>query len=230
MKLSKLSRAVVAASLLATGAAAHAEITTAGSVAFTSDYKYRGISQTSSGPAVQGGLTLSHDSGLYAALWGSSINFADSGLELDPSVGYAFSAGGLDFDVGVLQYGYPGSKEDDLAFTEVYGSVAYAGAKLGVAYSPNFFGASGKATYTYVSYGTEVGGLGLTAYVGYQTIEDNATYGAEDYIDYKLALSKEVSGLTFEVAYIGTDLSDKDFGGDATDKDGKVIATVSKAF
>ena len=75
-----------------------------------------------------------------------------------------------------------------------------------------------------------MGGLGLTAYVGYQTIEDNATYGAEDYIDYKLALSKEVSGLTFEVAYIGTDLSDKDFGGDATDKDGKVIATVSKAF
>jgi uncharacterized protein (TIGR02001 family) len=38
-----------------------------------SDYRFRGISQTDKDFAVQGGLTVSHESGLYASVWGSSV-------------------------------------------------------------------------------------------------------------------------------------------------------------
>ena len=51
MKLTKLSHAVIAASLMTVGAMAHAEITTSGSVALTSDYLFRGISQSADGRA-----------------------------------------------------------------------------------------------------------------------------------------------------------------------------------
>ena len=234
MKLSKLSRAVVAASLLATGAAAHAEITTSGSVAFTSDYKYRGISQTSGGPAVQGGLTASHDSGLYFAVWGSSINFTDSGLEIDPSIGYTFSSGDVTYDVGVLYYGYPSANDpDELNFTEFYGSVAFGGAKVGLAYTPDYTGAFEDHIYAYVSYGTEIGGFGLSTSLGYNKLldsKDSFIAGKDDdnYIDYKIGVSKEIAGLAVEVAYIGSDLKKSDWGNN--DVEGKVIATVSKAF
>jgi hypothetical protein len=40
-------------------------------VGFTTDYIFRGISQTSTNPAVQGGVDYSHSSGLYAGVWGS---------------------------------------------------------------------------------------------------------------------------------------------------------------
>ncbi len=73
MKLSKLTTAVLAASLLTAGAA-YAEdapaFTTAGSVAFTTDYKFRGISQTKTNAAVQGSMTISHESGAYFTAWG----------------------------------------------------------------------------------------------------------------------------------------------------------------
>ncbi|MFX7396945.1 TorF family putative porin, partial [Acinetobacter baumannii] len=81
-------------------------------------------------------------------------------LELDPSIGYSFSSGDVTYDIGVLQYGYPEDTKKN--FTEVYGSVAYAGAKLGVAYSPDFYAETGKSLYTYVSYGTEVAGFGVS--------------------------------------------------------------------
>jgi uncharacterized protein (TIGR02001 family) len=241
MKLSKLSRAVVAASLLATGAAAHAEITTSGSVAFTSDYKYRGITQTDNGPAVQGGLTLSHDSGLYFAVWASSVHapfVADAPLEIDPSIGYSFTSGDVTYDMGVLYYGYPGAEEtaagvDELNFTEFYGSVAFGGAKVGLAYTPDYTGDFEDHLYTYVSYGTEVAGFGVSASVGYNKLLDSkdsfsAVKDDDNYIDYKVGVTKELAGLTVEVAYIGSDLDKKDLGSNYGE--GKAIVTVSKAF
>ncbi len=233
MKLTKLSAAVLAAGMMM-GAAAQAEeasgpFTTAGSVAFTSDYLYRGVSQTSNTAAVQGSLSLSHESGFYAVLWGSSIAFAN-GLELDPSIGFAGSAGDLGYDVGVLQYGYPGAS-DTLPFTEVYGSLSYKGGKLGLAYSDDFFGETGESIYTYLSYSTEVSGIGLMAHVGLNTFKD--IDDADGYIDYKLAASKELSGLTFELAYMGSDLDDDEctsFGGEASICDGRAVLTVSKSF
>lgn len=236
MKLSKLSHAVIAASLMTAGAMAHAEITTSGSVAFTTDYKFRGITQTSNNAAVQGSITLAHDSGLYASAWGSNVDSLAGGSEMDFLFGYAGTSGDLSYDVGVMRYVYPGANEDNAGtepdYNEVYASVSAHGAKLGLAYTDDYFGETGEYSYLYASYGTEVAGFGVSAYVGYNKYyDDGATFTVgndDDYIDYKVALSKEVEGIGFELAYIGTDLDDQDLPG--LNVDGSVVVTASKSF
>lgn len=242
MKMTNLSAALLASGLLVAGASASAAeaaspVTVTGSVAFTTDYLYRGISQTSGAPALQGSMTVAHESGLYATVWGSSISFA-SGLELDPSIGFAGKAGDVGYDIGVLRYGYPHSSQNEAAngsgeydFTEFYASVSYAGAKLGVAYANDFFGETGKSTYVYADYGTDLSGVGLVAHVGLNLLDDQY-YGSgllldeDSYIDYKLGVNKAFQGVTVEVAYMGSDL-DEDI---VPDGEGTVVATVSKAF
>lgn len=240
MKLSKLSHAVAVASLLAVGAAAHAEITTSGGVAFTTDYKFRGVSQSNTNAAVQGSLTASHDSGLYVSAWASSIANANGGLELDTLLGYTGSIDDVTYDVGVMRYNYPGNDgaAGKLSYNEVYGSVSAYGAKVGVNYSDDYFAESGKFTYVYASYAKDIyEGFGITASVGLNKFEDNAGYakalgfaGTDDkYIDYKVGVTKSFEGLNFEVAYIGTDVNDAD-DGNGNLAQGSVVATVSKAF
>lgn len=248
MKLSKLSHAVIAASLMTVGAMAHAEITTSGSVALTSDYKFRGITQTSNNAAIQGSLTASHDSGAYATVWGSSVDGLVGGSEMDFMLGYAGESGDISYDVGVMRYAYPGANKGnpgrttDPDYNEIYGSVSAHGAKLGVAYSDDYFAETGKFGYVFASYGTEVSGFGLSASVGYNKFFDddfaagegfgaflgNAAVTDDAYIDYKVAVSKEVEGIGFELAYIGTDLNEKDAGGLSID--GSVVVTASKSF
>lgn len=242
MKMSKLSTAVLAGGLLMTGVAAQAEeasgpFAVSGSLAFTTDYLYRGISQTSGAPAIQGAMTLSHESGLYATVWGSSIGFA-SGLEIDPAIGFAGKAGEVGYDVGALLYGYPHSTADEVAsgsgeydFLEFYASVSYAGAKLGVAYADEFFGETGESIYLFADYGTEIAGIGLVAHVGLNMLDDQY-YGPglalneDSYIDYKLGVNKAFQGVTVELAYMGSDLDDAI----VPDGEGTIVGTVSKSF
>ena len=62
-------------------------ITISGSATLTSDYRFRGVSQSDEGMAVQGGFTISHESGLYAGTWGSNLagwgTFGGANMELD---------------------------------------------------------------------------------------------------------------------------------------------------
>mgnify|MGYP002078605724 CR=1 FL=1 len=80
-----------------------------GTVSLTSDYVFRGISLSDREPAVQGSLEVQHMSGLYAGMWGSSIaRYAGTNVEADIYGGWRGAAGGLDLDLGVVGYLYPG--------------------------------------------------------------------------------------------------------------------------
>src|SRR3546814_10492448 len=71
-------------------------ITITGSAAVVSDYRFRGVSQTGEEAAIQGSIGISHESGLYAGVWGSSVDlgatdgvvFDDLNTKLDAYVGY----------------------------------------------------------------------------------------------------------------------------------------------
>ncbi len=68
-------------------------VTISGSVGVVSDYKFRGISQTDGNFAVQGGITIAHQSGFYVSVWGSSIDdyvtvHGTAHQELDLIAGY----------------------------------------------------------------------------------------------------------------------------------------------
>lgn len=139
-----------AVSALAT-TAAHAQetapppaITVSGSIALVSDYRFRGVSQSNSGAAVQGSITVSHESGAYASFWASNLagwgTFGGPNIELDLIAGYKFPvAEGAALDVGLTWYTYPGGSSKT-AFAEPYaklsGTVGPASLTAGVAYAP----------------------------------------------------------------------------------------------
>ena len=70
-------------------------VSVSGNIALTSDYIWRGMTQSAGGPAVAGGFDLSTDSGFYIGTWGSSVQFSDgtavdtTELELDVYLGYS---------------------------------------------------------------------------------------------------------------------------------------------
>lgn len=90
-------------------------------VAFVTDYRFRGISQTYGLPAIQGGVDYAHASGVYLGTWGSNVYSTagngvgtsytnGAGLEWDIYGGYKFEAAkDLTLDVGALYYYYPGA-------------------------------------------------------------------------------------------------------------------------
>lgn len=91
---------------------------------FSSNYFWRGMTQTMDGPAYSGGFDYSHESGFYAGTWGSNVAFGGAGLELDLYAGYAGETeGGFGYDIGYIQYAYP--ETDGLNFSEMYGSMSY---------------------------------------------------------------------------------------------------------
>jgi len=150
MKKTILLSAFVA--LAAIAGAANAEGTVSYNVAGTSNYVWRGYSQTSDNGAIQGGVDYANGM-YYAGTWASMVDFGDStDAELDVYGGIKPTYGDYSFDLGVIVYGYLGEPEgSDYTFGEVKAAVSHPLGKGTVGgavyYSPEFFGAVGPATY-----------------------------------------------------------------------------------
>ncbi len=122
---------------------AEGPVTVSGSVALVSDYRFRGVSQTDKGMAIQGGLTATHESGAYVGTWASNLagwgTFGGASMELDLYAGYAIPLGGATLDVGLTWYMYP-SGADKTDFAEPYIKLSTdmgpVSALVGVAYAP----------------------------------------------------------------------------------------------
>jgi len=108
-----LSSGTVLAQAAAPAAAPDFVVT--GNFGITSDYRFRGISQTDGDPAFQGGFDLAHSSGLYVGTWGSNVSSWAAGpgtstkLEIDLYGGYKTTVGAIGVDIGAIAYMYPGS-------------------------------------------------------------------------------------------------------------------------
>jgi uncharacterized protein (TIGR02001 family) len=101
----------VAAAVAAPGIMAQAPRALSGNVALVGDYRFRGLSQTYTQPAIQGGVDYARASGVYVGAWGSNVSgnqFLNGGsLELDLYSGYRWKAGPVEWDLGLLYYWYP---------------------------------------------------------------------------------------------------------------------------
>ena len=244
MKLSQISIATLL-SLAAVGAFAQAkapepDYTLSFNVAGFTDYRFRGITQTSRKPALQAGADFAHKSGFYLGAFGSNVrwikdfNGATKGsVEVDLYGGFKGSiVEDLGFDVGAITYQYPGNNSGDVGTpgaglvknantTEVYGALTYK--MLTAKYSrstSNFLGFidSKGSDYLDVSAAFDLGnGFTLTPHIGKQKVKNNKPF---NYIDYSLTLAKDLgNGLSVSGALIGTD-ADKAF---YTDVNGKFI-------
>ena len=105
-----MKKVLLAILALAGFTAAHAQVT--GNLGLTTDYRFRGISQSQNAPAVQGGIDYAHSSGLYIGNWNSSVSSQlytnGSGVESDLYAGYKKDIyKGITIDVGSYNYFYP---------------------------------------------------------------------------------------------------------------------------
>lgn len=182
-------------------------------ITITTNYMFRGFSQSDEGPAIQGGFDYAHESGVYLGTWASSIDFAES-TEFDFYGGISGElANGLGWDVGGLYYLYPGdSTSPELNFYEVYGSLGYDfdtfNVGAGIAYSPDYFAETGSAVYVYGDLGVPLPhGVSFAVHVGHQSIEDNAGWGGPDYIDWSLGVSRDFGPFNIDLSYIDTDMN-----------------------
>jgi uncharacterized protein (TIGR02001 family) len=231
--MKRLSLFLAVSSMAASAsAAAAADFEFPASVALTTDYTFRGISQTDRSPAIQGSLGLKHKSGFYAGVWGSNLNFKDNNeatVELDFSAGIAGKYGALDWDLGTIYYAYPGAASSlDYDYWEAGPKLGYdlgfASTSFGVYFSPDFFGSTGFASYPYLDVSVPlVSKLALGLHVGHQSIDQGT-----DYTDWKVGLSTELVGLGFELDYVDTSLSKAECGGNICDA--TAVFTVSKSF
>jgi len=112
---------MLGALLFATSSTAHAT-SFSGTATLTTDYVWRGSTQSQGDPAAQAGFKVSTDSGFYASAWGSSVKFSpglDADTELDLAVGWTHPlASDWAIDVYALHYRYPGTTTD-LDWTEL---------------------------------------------------------------------------------------------------------------
>jgi len=188
-------------------------------VGATTDYRYRGISQTRGKPAVQGGVDYSNGP-FYVGAWASTIKWVkdlggDANAEIDIYGGFKGElAKDLNYDVGILTYQYPSNDLNPSAnTTEIYGALTYGPAtlKYSHALTDTFGNPDSKNSYYFdLSASFDLGdGLMLTPHIGYQKIK-GLYEGPGSYTDYALTLSKDFSGFLVSGAVIGTD-ADKSF-------------------
>ncbi|MBO9709106.1 MAG: porin [Caulobacter sp.] len=111
MKFTKLAMMAAAATVAMGGAAMAEELKLSYNIGVTSDYVFRGVSQTQEDPAVQGGVDLTYGMG-YAGVWASNVDFGtdDPSAEIDVYAGLRPVVGDTTFDFGVLYYSYVDDK------------------------------------------------------------------------------------------------------------------------
>ncbi len=201
-------------------------------VGITSDYRFRGIAQTSFKPALQAGVDFAHTSGFYLGAWGSNVSWikdyagaTKGALEIDLYGGYKGVINkDFSYDLGVVRYQYPGNTAAINAnTTELYGALTYSVVTAKYSRSTSNFIANPKSSgsaYYEVAANFDLGsGLTLTPRVGHQTIP-NVANDAGNYTDYALTLGKDFgSGLIATVAAIGTNANKAFY----TDLNGKFL-------
>jgi uncharacterized protein (TIGR02001 family) len=210
--------------------------------AVTSDYRYRGISQTRLKPALQGGADyVNNPTGIYVGTWASTIKWikdAGGGSNVEVDV-YAGKRGeisdSLSYDVGVLTYVYP---SNDLVVsadtTEIYGQLGFGPAYVKYSHSvTNLFGFADSKNSGYLDVGANLdvgGGFTLNLHAGHQKIKNTSVF---DYTDWKVGVTKDFGIVTVALAAIGTNADKAAYAspinGKFMGKNGAVL-TVSKTF
>ena len=204
--------------------------TITGNLGLFSSYRFRGIDQTFGKPALQGGIDYSHSSGLYAGNWNSNVSsgagFPDGNLEMDFYGGYKTTFGDVGLDVGAILYYYPGSdarpalsaKASNGAVTnkEIYVGASYKFATLKYYYSfDDYFSLRGiksdgtitdKSTkgtsYLDLAMNYDLGdGWGVNGHIGHLWAKN---IGNGNYTDWKLGVTKDISGWVVGLSYIDT--------------------------
>jgi uncharacterized protein (TIGR02001 family) len=208
-----------------------------GSVAVTSDYVFRGVSQTDEGPALQGSLDFGHASGLYAGAWASNVDFdAPDGIdiEVDLYVGWTLEFENETWlDLHLVRYLYPGAKQGfGINYNEFIAAYGFMNFTATLGYTDNYINSDESALYYHFGGEYPLGDTGytFTAGVGFNDISNAA---GSDYWDYQFGINRSWDAITADLSYYDTsgfDADVQDFLGPDKWADGRVVLTFSWEF
>ncbi len=187
----------------------------------TSDYRYRGLTLSDGRPAAQASVTLEHGSGAYLSGWSSTIREeGDGALEVDVAAGYAAQlTDALGLDLSATCFFYPSDESSN--YFEATAIATFergpASASLGVSIVPEQKGTrdeTGRARpnrYYFASVDHQLGQtpVTLSARLGYERgafaeVEHDGKW------DCTIAADVEVRRMTFELAYVGSSVDERD--------------------
>ena len=174
------------------------------SVDLTNDYRFRGISQTDRGPAIQGEFALESKWGFYTKIWGSNVNLADvkdkiATLEMNYIVGCERMIKDISVDFSFVRYSYP--KNTGINYNEFLFSIGYKIITFGLAYSNKVFDTKDRGLYLYADFETSVPGsdcwpfvfkdLTFSAHGGHYNF--SGSLSKKDYFDFGIYIKKDLS-------------------------------------
>lgn len=241
--------AMIAATTLTSVAHANEDVAApdwnlSGNMTLASDYRWRGISMTQNEPAVQGGLRVTHKSGVYAGVWASNTDILNgASIEADFMLGYRHALNEKSsLTVQYIDINYPGATAPFKAdFSEV--SLAYNNTSLlkandlvtaAVAYSNDYYFESGEMYRLDLRYTVPVhANFGLLVAGGMTQLEDEQAFlkvwgneTKDHYYDWKAGVTSNLFGLFSELYY--ADNSTVNAAADSMDS--RVVFSVTKVF
>ncbi len=208
-------------------------ITVTGAVTLTSDYRFRGLTQSDGAPAIQGTVNVNSSTGLYAGVWSSLIDGGPDGstplltgygnAEVDLYAGYTKTfSNGVGVDVGLLYYYYPSAQAVNTDFFEPYGSVSYSigpvGTKVGFNYAwggqdgLDFTAGKDDNIYVYgeASYAITNTPISLKGHLGYTKGSlglANLRPADDSYVDWSLTAEAVKGRFKGGISYVDTDVT-----------------------
>ncbi|WP_277962672.1 TorF family putative porin [Pseudomonas sp. RIT-To-2] len=206
-----------------------------------SDYRIKGISQTSNKPGAQALAVLSSPYGLYAGAYLANVEFKGSNASYE----YDYLAGamiplvmGFMANVGYIDINYSGAKYYN--FNGWYGELIGYGAKIGFQYAPASMSSFHQSSmYSYAEYSHSlllefVGKLHF-GYVDYKddVFWDRDMHARQGYREWEVKVSRNLVGVEFGVSYVDNDLTKFEcasYSGDGSVCSSAFIFTAKKKF
>lgn len=190
----------------------------------TSNYIFRGITQTNNGGAIQGGITYSEPStGIYGSVWGSNVKFPEdelnrssAELEFDTTLGIANKIReNFSYNLYLTRYNYTQAASYD--YNEFIADLQFYFLTGELAYSRDVYATGEPGTYFYIGinydipekYAFGLRNVNLTGHVGRYDLPSNTTLYTS-YTDYLIQLAKTFGNYQLSLAW--TDTNGKFFG------------------
>lgn len=171
----------------------------------TSDYIWRGQTQTSNGPAVQGGMDYDHSSGFSVGTWLSNVSTFGTEADFYGKYSHSFSDS-FAASLGVTFYHYTKSGTSDSSEVNLGFDIGMIA--LSINYMDDYLGTNSNSWYYNVSTSFDLlkdDGLALSVALGYTTFDKSGTVvGSEDYVDYLISLDRTIKEYTVSLFYTDT--------------------------